>query len=478
MGNDRSVFDAKTTGTGIDDYFNDGTTKAKTNNHEISLQYKTKLDTIGRTLDITAFTNVFDKAPKTFSNASSNGENSFNNSNIDLNLLNSYLKYDFAIPFEKLNFSLNTGGKFNYIKVQDNGIYKSGNSTSTTNSTIDFDYIENNLAFYTEARKKVKKFNFTLGLRYEDFNVERVASTNPDKIKYKSQNLFPNVSALYELNPNINISASYSRKISQPNYGVLDPNNSSGFDQYNTSQGNPFLKPTYFDNYSFKVNAFQFVEIGTNYTVSKDNNLFLFSAKDNEFVSNQTFQQFDRFKTLTAFLEFPVPLDYFFKGNAEFQKRMNDLDRMNYIFFSINYIKSVTEGYTFSFDSKPIWNYAAQSQIILPWNIKNSMTYYILPKGNWEIYQITKPIQQLDLSFNKDFMNKKLKVGFQVIDVFNSNQINALISSTNLETTFHKKEDTRVFRISLTYNIGNLKLEKENTEISTEKIKQSSGMMK
>ncbi len=480
LGNDRAVFNAKTSGTGIDDYFNNGTTKAKTNNHEISLQYKTKLDTIGRTLDITAFTNIFDKAPKTFSNATSNGENSFNNSSIDLNLLNSYLKYDFAIPFEKLKFSINTGGKFNFIKVKDNGIYNSGNTTNSTfsNSAIDFDYIENNLAFYAEARKKIKKFNFTLGLRFEDFNVERTASTTPDKIKYKSQNLFPNVSALYELNPNINISASYSRKISQPNYGVLDPNTSSGFDQYNNSQGNPFLKPTYFDNYAFSVNAFQFVEIGTNYTVSKDNNLFLFSANDNEFVSNQTFQQFDKFKTLTAFLSFPLPLDYFLKGKDEFQKRMNDLDRMNYIFFSINYIKSVTEGYAFSFDSKPIWNYAAQSQFILPWDIKNSMTYYILPKGNWEIYKITKPIQQFDISFNKDFMNKKLKVGLHVFDVFNSNQINALISSTNLETNFYKKEDTRTFRISLTYNFGNLKLEKENTEIQTEKVKQGGGMMK
>ena len=149
---------------------------------------------------------------------------------------------------------------------------------------------------------------------------------------------------------------------------------------------------------------------------------------------------------------------------------MNTLDKMNYIFLNINYIKSLTEGYNFSFKNRPIWNFAAQSQIILPWDITNSVTYYILPKGNWEIYQVTKPIQQFDISFNKDFMNKKLKLGLHVFDVFNSNEINAVISSTNLETKFYRKQDSRTFRISLTYNFGNVKLQNENTNIDTEKV--------
>jgi iron complex outermembrane receptor protein len=53
-----------------------------------------------------------------------------------------------------------------------------------------------------------------------------------------------------------------------------------------------------------------------------------------------------------------------------------------------------------------------------------------------------------------------------------------LISVENLETRFYQKQDSRTFRISLTYNFGNLKLEKENTEINTEKVKQGGGMIK
>lgn len=476
LGNDRIVNESSTTGTGID-FSNNGHSKMKNSVNELSLQYRTKLDTLGRTFDITAYSNFFNRNPNTTSTGQNNGESTFFNGKVDFNLANYYLKYDFSIPFNKLDFSINTGGKFNYIKVEDKGIY---NLNSTSNSVVDFDYDETNLAFYVEARKKIKKFNFTAGLRFEDYKVDRIAVQEGDetKVNFKNTNFFPNVSAMYEINENINLSASYSKKIQQADYNVLDPNNFANFDQYNTSQGNPFLDPTFFDNFELKLNAFQFVSLGGNYTIAKDINRFIINAEPGELVSNQTFQQFDKTKTLSFFASFPVPLDYFFKSKEEFQKRMNNMDNMNYIFFNLNYIKVATEGYDFSFKNKPVWNYSAQAQFILPWGIKNSMSYFILPKGTWEIYQITKPIQQFDISFNKEFMNKNLKIGLHCFDVFNTNEINALISSTNLETKFRQKPDTRTFRISLTYNFGDLSLKKENTEINIEKNQSGGGFMK
>lgn len=480
VANDRSVFDATTFAENIN-YANDGIAKTKSNNHEISLQYKTKLDTIGTTLDIIGFSNLFDRNPITKSNAVDNvsGINSFNNANLDFKLNNHYLKYDFAFPFEKSKFSINTGGKFNVLQVENLGKY----FFNTPNlSEIAFDYSENNLAFYVEARKKIKKFSFTAGLRFEDFRVKRTAikEGNPIEINFTNSNFFPNLSALYGITQDVNISASYSKKINQPNYNSLDPNNGSSFDQYNASQGDPLLDPTFFDNYELKISALDFVQLGVNYTTSKDNNLFVFSADADatEPVSNQTFQQFDRFSTFSAFFNFPIPLDYFLKGKEEFRKRMNTIDKMNYIYLSINYIKSDIEGYDFPYSNKAIMNYAAESQFILPWGIRNSVTYFILPSGNWQIYKVTKPIQQFDISFSKEFMNKKLRIGLHAFDLFNSNYVNALIAGQNLETNFYKKEDSRVFRISLTYNFGNLKLDKDNTEIQTEKARSGGGILK
>jgi hypothetical protein len=476
LGNDRITGDASTVGTGID-FTNNSLSKIKNSNNELSLQYKTKLDTIGRTLDIIAYSNFFNRNPNTVSNGQNNGTATFYNGKIDFNLTNHYLKYDFAIPFKSLDLSLNTGGKYNYIKVNDKGIY---NLNSPVNSVIDFDYTETNLAFYVEARKKIKKLSLTAGLRFEDYKVDRLAIQDgtETEVDFTNSNFFPNASAMYEFNENMNLSASYSKKIFQADYNVLDPNNFANFDQYNTSQGNPFLDPAFFDNFELKLTAFQFVSLGGNYTIARDRNNFIFTAEPGELVSNQTFQQFDKVKTMSLFASFPLPLDYFFKSKEEFQKRMNNMDKMNYIFFNVNYIKTTTEGYDFSFENKPIWNYSAQAQFILPWDIKNTMSYFILPKGTWEIYQITKPIQQFDISFNKDFLNKKLKIGLHCFDVFNSNEVNALVSSTNLETKFYQKQDSRTFRISLTYNFGDLSLKKENTNINIEKTNSGGGFLK
>ncbi len=476
LSNDRIVSEATTTGTGID-YVNNSLATNKNNNHELSLQFKTKLDTIGRTLDVTAFSNFFDKKPNTISNGVNNNVSNYYNGNVDFKLANYYLKYDFAIPFNKENFSLNTGGKYNTLKVTDNGVY---NLNTPTNSLVSFDYTETNLAFYVEARKKIKKFNFTAGIRYEDYNVDRLAVRNgiTTPVNFKNSNFFPNLSALYEINSNVNVSASYSKKIQQADYNTLDPNNFSSFDQYNSSSGNPLLNPTFFDNYELTLTAFQFVQLGGNYTIAKDANRFIFEANPGELVSTQTFKQFDKLNTLSFSASFPIPLDYFLKGKAEFSARMNNLDKMNYIYLNINYIKFDTAGTNFSFDATPIWSYGAQAQIILPWQIKNTMNYSYTPPGTWEIYNLTKTIHEFDISFNRDFLNKNLKVGLHCFDVFNTSEINALVSGTNLQTNFYKKQDSRTFRISLTYNFGNLSLKKENTDINVEKKAQGGGFLK
>jgi len=457
------------------DFKNKGMSKSKAGNHELSLQYKTKLDTLGRTFDITAYTNVFDRTPTSESTSLENNNYTFNNSDIDFGLTNYYLKYDFAIPFEKIGFSINTGGKYNTTDVKNFGRYNFEQPSDAIfnsglyESEIDFDYTEHNLAFYAEARQKYKKFNFTLGLRFENFDVKREASTVADKIEFNNSRFYPNASVLYQATEQINISSSYSKKVSQPGYYRIDPNNNSNFNRYNTSVGNIELQPIYFDNYGFKISAFQYVNLGANYTVAKDDTQFLFSAEDGELVSNRTFASFDKIKTFSAYLSFPIPLDYFFKSKEEFGKRMNEIEKMNYIYMNIGYVKTDIEGYDFTFENKGMVNFSMQSQINLPWGITNNMNYFFLPKGNWEIYRIEKPIQQFDISFNKNFMDKKLKVGVHCFDVFNANQVNATIEGKNLRTNFYEKQDSRVFRISLTYNFGNLKLQTENTNIDVEK---------
>ncbi len=57
LSSDRSDTKSLTLSNTID-FENNGLSKSKANNHELSLQFKTKLDTLGRTLDVTAYTNI------------------------------------------------------------------------------------------------------------------------------------------------------------------------------------------------------------------------------------------------------------------------------------------------------------------------------------------------------------------------------------------------------------------------------------
>ncbi len=483
VANDRYLNDQSTVGPDID-FTNKGLSSAKNAVNELSLQYKTKLDTIGSTLDITGYSNFYRRNPRNEATSLDNDDATYNNSDINFRMNNHYLKYDFSLPFKKWDLTINTGGKYNFTEVHDLGRYNfTSDSDDIFNSgnfatIIDFDYKEKNLAFYGEARKKFGKLNVTAGLRFEDYRVERAASTEVDKIKFNNTNFFPTVNLMYELTKDMNITSSYSRKISQPDYGQIDPNNSNIYNKYNSSTGNLGLRPIFFDNFELKYSAFDYVQAGINYTISKDIPQFVLDAKDGELVSNRSFISIDKKTVFSAFLNFPIPLDYFFKGKEEFTRRMKTIDKMNYIFANVSYVKTMTEGYDSGFVNRGIVTYGAQSQILLPWDITNNMNFFFLPKGIWEIYKIEKPIQEFDISFNKDFLNKKLKVGLHCFDVFNQNEVNALIAARNLNTRFYEKQDSRTFRISVTYNFGNLKLEKDDTNINVDKNSTGGGMMK
>lgn len=114
--NDRNVNSSKISGD-VPDYENDGVNKNKNFNNDLSLQLKTKLDTIGSTINIVTYLNTFDKSPRNTSRATGN---TFNNSEIDFGLFNYYLKTDFSFPFQKIGLNVDFGAKFNVLKVNNN----------------------------------------------------------------------------------------------------------------------------------------------------------------------------------------------------------------------------------------------------------------------------------------------------------------------------------------------------------------------
>lgn len=458
---------------------NIGLTNDKNSNHEFVLQYKRKLDTIGSTMDAQIYTSLFHKNPITNTYVIDN----INDGDLDFGLNTHYAKVDFEVPLKKWDTKLTTGTKFNIIDLTNNGTYNFSNSSSATN----FDYYEQIFALYGKLQKKIKKFSLTAGLRFEDFlsNRKTINNINNNKSSIDTNfrndglgnKLFPEASILYELNNNINFTANYNRKVQQPSYWQLDPNNGQYFDQFNSSRGNYDLKAVFINNYEFRVSAFQMINFGVNYTNEKDPSQFLneviSDASDNPIV-NSTSTQFKKRESFGAYASFPIPLDLILKGKDEFKKRMSDFDKMNLIYISAFYGKTNIPKFELPFKNTGFYNINANSTIQLPWNVKMNLGYFFLPKGVYQVYKLDKPIQQFDISFQRDFLNKDLKIGFHVFDLFNQNEVNAVVASNSIRTNFYEKMDTRVFRISLSWNFGKIKMQDE-TQINAEKINTTGG---
>lgn len=118
---------------------------------------------------------------------------------------------------------------------------------------------ENNYAGYLMFDIPVDKFRFIIGSRLE--SNEQVLTTfkddgTPLNINLKNNDILPSVNAIYTLNDNTNIRASYFQSISRPELRELAP---FGFVDFNTNIfvfGNPDLRRTLIRNYDIRYELF------------------------------------------------------------------------------------------------------------------------------------------------------------------------------------------------------------------------------
>ena len=144
-------------------------------NNEFVLKYKTLLDTLGRSLQVTGYYSNYYKS--TGAQSTQNFSTPlYGISANNLNLNHAYGKVDLELPYKTIK--LTAGAKFNISNAHNSGKYNFNALSSTIfnnpayNQEIDFRYREQNIAGYVEARKKMGKLSATLGMRLEDLLYE------------------------------------------------------------------------------------------------------------------------------------------------------------------------------------------------------------------------------------------------------------------------------------------------------------------
>tara|TARA_R110001592_G_scaffold264427_2_gene529882 strand:+ start:1495 stop:3867 length:2373 start_codon:yes stop_codon:yes gene_type:complete len=434
---------------------NKGTNSNDVNNHTANFHIITQLDSLGKSISFDADYFTFKSTRERdfitesfFANGNFKEINSaaINNSNQKIENFSS--KLDIVLPLTKINLSF--GAKASFTNSDSDVLYYntiSGLPVLDPNRSNKFNYKEDNLALYISGNKNLSEnLQMQFGMRLENSKTKGFSNNTNQKSNNEYTKMFPTVYFSYTKNDNNSFGFSYGRRINRPNFSHLNP-----FRYYindkSYSVGNPFLEPTFSDNFEF----------------------------------SHSYKR--RFNT-------SVFLNYITNGFGTVFT--SDISNQTQIITRENYYKQYNYGISESFSfNKIVWWQSQNNISLLGYqtafiknfgsNPKNGMLLYLNSNNTFSLSENTKLQinswyrsksssglfsvgEMFDLSFGLQHNFKSnLKMSLLFSDVLNTASLNNYVSTVNgVEQIYKQNQSSRNFRISLTYDFGNKKINVKN----------------
>lgn len=432
--------------------------------HEAVLTYQKRFDDKDKKLD--------------FKLSNSNSDNAFkqDNMNIGRQVLNNTSDMNVA------TFKIDYAQSVNILdqgKISVGGLYEKMDFTTENFSVENLDYNRQTASMYAELQAKLKKFDFILGTRAEDYDIGGTYLHTRDNGSLETKNLtpfkkfklFPNASVQYNIRPQLYFALNYNKKITLPSISALNPNNNT-YQNANTSiTGNPDLQPTIYDNYEAKLSAFDYAFIGYNVSVLKDQVAQRITRNGQEIRNQQV--NIPDMKLHNFNVGLPVPFMIFTRPLSEIMKFNFNPDKINFLYLYAGWQKHEIP----TIETKGFWMFNIMSQIILPKDIKFTANYfYLQPKGNYYYFVAEKPIgNSVDITISKKFMGDRLNVSVFANDIFNGQQM-SFSSAEPPKIYLGNKYDSRSFGLSVNYKIPTKnRLAKEDPNLLNREKKEDNG---
>jgi outer membrane receptor protein involved in Fe transport len=391
------------------------------------------------------------------------------NNKSDMEIAN--FKVDYSQPLKILD-----GGK-----VSLGGLYEHQKFDTESKGITNLEYTRQTTATYLEFQAKLKKFDFILGTRAENYDISGITRyfdkkdklIEADLLPFNKFKLFPNASVQYNLMNQVYVAANYNKKINLPSISALNPNNTT-FQGPNTQvTGNPNLQPTIFDNYEIKISAFDYAFIGYSVSSAK-NQVAQIIRKDGKNLFNEQIN-ISEMKIHNFNVGLPVPFMIFSKPLSEIMKFNFNPDKINFMYIYAGYQKHDID----NLNNKGFWILNLMTQIILPKEIKLTANYsYLTPKAGYFYFTAEKPFNNsVDLTLTKKFMDNRLTVSVFANDIFNGQLMQVRSNPPSGETVMLRtKYDSRNFGLSVNYKIPTKnKLAKEDANILNQTKKDENG---
>ncbi|WP_367754322.1 TonB-dependent receptor [Flavobacterium sp. WC2430] len=441
----------------------------ESSNQTYNVHLITKLDSLNRKLsfdvDYFDYNSKFDRkfvannyeADMTFIAINQSGRNI---SNQDIN--NFSFKADMEHPLQALQLSY--GAKMSFTNSKSDVFYF---NTITGSPELDpqqsnrFKYTENNQAVYINGAKKInEKWNFQLGLRLENTKTNGFSENLNQETVNNYLKLFPTFYASYNENENNNFSLNYGKRINRPRFDLLNP-----FRIYissnSYSEGNPFLKPSFSDNFEFSHSYKEILRTSVFVNVITDGYGVLFTSNP---------------ETNTLI----VTRENYFKGlnygigetySANFMDWWQSENSLYLLGSKTNFTNAINATPTNGLEI----DLSTNNTFSLSKTAKLQIDFSYTPPYKQGLYTVGY-MSSLNIGFKQDLFNKSVQVAFLANDIFNTSYLKDFVSVVNgVKQVYTNNESNRFVRLSVVYNFGNKKINVKDRDFGNQEEKNRTG---
>jgi len=295
---------------------------------------------------------------------------------------------------------------------------------------------ENVFAIYAAFTSEFKDIiNYNIGLRGE----YTYASPWTNKIeiakKQKYFKIFPTVNILFYLNKDHthSIVLNYNKKIRRPTFGDLNPYRLP-LSEYSYTEGNPYLKPAYSNDWSASLVLFNKYNLTAGVTSTKDAFSRIASSNPND--NNTLILRPENVAKNTDYyvnLNLPIELFSWWKINVD-------------ILGARNIIKVLA-------DKDKIYTFQGglENAFLLPGKTSLQVDgYYVSPSISGNIKMLSA--YKINSSLRKSFFNNKITASIFIYDIFNSGRVKVRIKEQDFNESARSQWGHRELGFSIRYN--------------------------
>ncbi|WP_345144828.1 TonB-dependent receptor domain-containing protein [Flavobacterium ginsengiterrae] len=354
-------------------------------------------------------------------------------------------KADMEHPFQ--SFNLSYGAKMSFTNSLSDVVFydkTTGTPELDPNQSNRFKYTENNQSIYINGDKKInEKWNLQMGLRLENTQTNGFSETMNQENVNDYLKLFPTFYASYKKNENNSFSFNYGKRINRPRFDLLNPFrvyiNSNSY-----SEGNPFLKPSFGDNFELSHSYKEVLRTSVFMNVVTNGYGVIFTSIPE--TNTQIITRENYFKGLN----YGVGESY----SASFADWWQSENTLYFLGSKTEFIKDLN---AVASNSLQI-DFTTSNTFILGKSTKLQFDFnYSTPFKNG-LYEIGY-MSSFDIGFKQDLLNKTLQIAFLANDIFNTSYLKDFTSVVNgVKQVYSQNESNRFVRLSVIYNFGNKKI--------------------